>query len=231
MATTSSQDCDRTMSDLASPTAFTPSVPSLPEVYELIAADATLRDHDRVHPHVALDLLRRAGFGSLRLPKAQGGAGASLREVIGQLLLLAEADSNVAHIFRNHVTFVERVLVASDDPRRDGWREVVRNGGIVGVANTELDRPQTGGKIPLKTTLVRNGDGYRLNGTKFYSTGTTNFDNVHIGEDEVIVDAGNPAFLQPYISTLASHNPAVYKTQLVGEYELHGTRLPGLGFF
>jgi len=58
MATTSSQDCDRTMSDLASPTAFTPSVPSLPEVYELIAADATLRDHDRVHPHVALDLLR-----------------------------------------------------------------------------------------------------------------------------------------------------------------------------
>ena len=31
--------------------------------------------------------------------------------------------------------------------------------------------------------------------------------------------------------TLASHNPAVYKAQLVGAYELHGTRLPPLGFF
>jgi hypothetical protein len=38
MAIILSQDCDRTMSDLASPSAFTPSVQSLPEVYELIAA-------------------------------------------------------------------------------------------------------------------------------------------------------------------------------------------------
>ena len=31
--------------------------------------------------------------------------------------------------------------------------------------------------------------------------------------------------------TLSSHNPASYKAQALGAYELHGTRLPTLGFF
>jgi len=30
---------------------------------------------------------------------------------------------------------------------------------------------------------------------------------------------------------LSSHNPASYKAQALGAYELHGTRLPTLGFF
>jgi alkylation response protein AidB-like acyl-CoA dehydrogenase len=30
--------------------------------------------------------------------------------------------------------------------------------------------------------------------------------------------------------TPASHNPASYKAQALGAYELHGTRLPTLGF-
>ncbi len=238
------------MSDVTSIPAFSAATPSLADIYDLIAADARERDANRVHPHAALDLLRKAKFGALRLPKSQGGAGASLREVIGQLLLLAEADSNVAHIYRNHVTFVDRVLIGSDDPRRDKWRDVVRNGGIVGLAATEIDRPQIGGTLPHKSILTREGDGYRLNGIKFYSTGslyadlilvratgangeginlvvptnregveliddwdgmgqrvtgsgTTKFHNVRIEADEVMVDAEQPSYLTAYTSTIA----------------------------
>ena len=31
--------------------------------------------------------------------------------------------------------------------------------------------------------------------------------------------------------TLSSHNPASYKAQAIGGYEINGTRLPSLGFF
>ena len=31
--------------------------------------------------------------------------------------------------------------------------------------------------------------------------------------------------------TLASHNPASYKARAIGALELHGTKLPDLGFF
>jgi alkylation response protein AidB-like acyl-CoA dehydrogenase len=48
----------------------------------------------------------------------------------------------------------------------------VLGGGIAGIATTELDRPQTGGAYPLQTKLIKDGDGFRLRGTKYYSTGS-----------------------------------------------------------
>ncbi len=224
--------------------------PALRAIYDVIAADASERDAERIHPHEALTLLRRARFGALRLPVEEGGGGASLRGIIEEAVYLAEADSNVAHIYRNHFTFVERFLTGSHDKRRRLWRQTVLEGGIIGLASTELDRPQTGGAYPLKTVLVPVGDTLLLRGTKYYSTGslyadlivvratsfdgagvtvivhsdrsgvelvddwdgigqrmtgtgTTNFNDVRVEQDEVILDRDNPDFLLPYTSTIA----------------------------
>ena len=226
-----------------------PRSPALRDLYDRVAAGASARDHDRTHPYDALDWLRQARFGALRLPRPEGG-GASLREVFQEAILLGAADPNVAHIFRNHFTFVERFLLGSTDPGRQAWRETVRQGGIVGLASTELDRKQIGGEAPLRTRLIDRGDGLRLNGTKYYSTGTlyadlilvrataadgsgvavviptdragvervddwdgigrrltgtgtTNFHNVLVEPGEVIVDRDNPAYLLPFISSIA----------------------------
>jgi alkylation response protein AidB-like acyl-CoA dehydrogenase len=234
------------MNDIVS----TANSPVLRQIYDVIATGAAARDADRVHPHDALALLRQARFGALHLPVAEGGGGGTLRDVMEEATHLAEADSNVAHIFRNHFTFVERFLVGSTDERRLGWRRTVLDGGIVGLATTELDRPQTGGTYPLKTTLTPDGDGFRLRGTKYYSTGslyadliliratapdnvgvtvvipadrqgvdliddwdgigqrvtgtgTTNLHDVHVEAHEVIVDRDNPSYLLPYTSTIA----------------------------
>jgi alkylation response protein AidB-like acyl-CoA dehydrogenase len=224
--------------------------PALRQIYDVIATGAAARDADRVHPHDSLTLLRQARFGALHLPVAEGGGGGTLRDVIEEAIHLAEADTNVAHIYRNHFTFVERFLVGSTDERRLGWRRTVLDGGIVGLATTELDRPQTGGTYPLKTTLTPDGDGFRLRGTKYYSTGslyadlilirataagnvgvtvvvpadrqgvdliddwdgigqrvtgtgTTNLHDVRVEAHEVIVDRDNPSYLLPYTSTIA----------------------------
>lgn len=149
-----------------------PGSAELRKLYETIAAGASKRDFERIHPHETLGLLRRARFGALSLPVEQGGGGASLRDVIAEAILLAEADTNVAHIFRNHFMFVERFLASSRAERHPEWRRIVLNGGIVGLATTELDRPTTGGSHPLTTTLTPDGTGWRLRGTKYYSTGS-----------------------------------------------------------
>ena len=226
-----------------------PRSPALRSLYDLIAAGASARDSDRAHPYDVLDQLRRARFGALRLPRPEGG-GASLREVFQEAIHLGAADPNVAHIFRNHFTFVERFLLGSSDERRRPWREAVRQGGIVGLASTELGRKQIGGEAPVQTSLIDSGDDLRLNGTKYYSTGTlyadlivvrataadcvgvavviptdragierlddwdgigqrltgtgtTNFHDVLVEPGEVIVDRDNPEYLLPFTSSIA----------------------------
>ena len=46
-------------------------------------------------PHDAIDLIRRARLGALRVPVEQGGGGATMRELFETVVALAAADSNV----------------------------------------------------------------------------------------------------------------------------------------
>ncbi len=227
-----------------------PGSAALRGLYDQIAGGASRRDAERIHPFEALGWLRQARFGALSLRVDQGGAGANLKQVIQEAILLAEADTNVAHIFRNHFMFVERFLAKTRADTHQAWRRVVRDGGIVGLATTELNRPTTGGIYPLATTLTPDGDGWRLRGTKYYSTGslyadlilikatapdnvgvtvivpteregveriddwdgigqrvtgtgTTNLHDVRVEADEVDIDQNAPPGLLPFISTIA----------------------------
>lgn len=144
----------------------------LAAVFAEIALTSSERDARREHPFDLLAKLRALRFGALRLPESDGGAGASWREVLGALVRLGEADSSVAHIFRNHFFVTERFVTGRELGYNPAWRKAVAAGALIGLATTELDRKQTGGRGDLKTRLTRDGDGYRLDGTKFYSTGT-----------------------------------------------------------
>lgn len=150
----------------AKPGQAKPGSAALRRLYGTIATGASRRDAERSHPHEVLGLLREVQIAALSLPVEQGGGGASLRDVIAETILLAEADTNVAHIFRNHFMFVERFLAKTPADRHLEWRRIVLNGGIVGLVTTELGRPMTGGAYPLQTTLTPDGNGARLRGTK-----------------------------------------------------------------
>ncbi|GJD49449.1 putative FMNH2-dependent monooxygenase SfnC [Methylobacterium crusticola] len=144
----------------------------LEALFAEIAAGASGRDSRREHPFDLLAKLRAVRFGALRLPVADGGAGASWRETLWAVIRLAEADSSVAHIFRNHLFVTERFVTGREPGYHAKWRRSVAEGGLIGLATTELDRRQTGGRGDLRTVLRPDGDGFRLDGTKFYSTGT-----------------------------------------------------------
>ncbi len=111
-------------------------------------------------------------LGALRLPIEEGGGSSTLRDVIEIAVRLAEADTNVAHIYRNHFTFVERFLIESRDERRAPWRRAALAGAVFGLASAE-PRPQADRRrLGLQHHAHAGRRRLQLNGTKYYSTGT-----------------------------------------------------------
>ncbi|MEV3902051.1 acyl-CoA dehydrogenase family protein [Mycobacterium sp. NPDC050551] len=163
-----------------------PLLPDSPEFAILlaqIAAGAKDRDLEDQNPFDQVAALKRAGFGALRLPVELGGAGLTVPQLFSAVIDLARADPIVAHIFRTHFWFVEeRLRVLRADPadtvsRR--WLDEVAAGKVFGNAFSEKGSLAVGSLV-FKTRLTPDGDGYRLDGEKYYSTGTLFSDHLTV---------------------------------------------------
>jgi alkylation response protein AidB-like acyl-CoA dehydrogenase len=143
---------------------------SLARLIATIAEGALDRERTRERPFDMIELVRRARLGALRVPREDGGGGASLRELFAVVIALAAADVNVAHILRGHFAFVEERL-RLQGPERSRVIALATSGLLVGNAHTELGTT-TIGVFTWQTKLTPEGDGYRLDGTKYFTTGT-----------------------------------------------------------
>ncbi|GAY17315.1 acyl-CoA dehydrogenase family protein [Mycobacterium sp. shizuoka-1] len=149
-------------------------VPGTPEFAELLAqirSGAKDRDLNDENPFDQVDTLKRAGFGTLRLPTELGGANFTIRQLFSTVIDVAAADPIVAHIFRTHFWFVEERLRALTEPRSRQWLAKVAHGAIVGNAFSEKGSNAVGSLV-FNTRLLPVPGGYRLSGEKYYSTGT-----------------------------------------------------------
>jgi alkylation response protein AidB-like acyl-CoA dehydrogenase len=160
----------RSPADLA-PAPVAPGSSGLRDLLADIAAGTRAREQEDRPPYDVIDLVRDTRLGALRLPVEEGGAGASFREFFAMLIDLAEADPNVAHILRAHFWFVELRLLSTDQRERSRWLGKVAEGTIFGNAASEVGG-RTVGTYELDTHLTHDGDRFRLNGTKYYSTGS-----------------------------------------------------------
>jgi len=125
------------------------------------------------NPSYAMELIRASGLGAIQLPAEYGGSSASIRDLLSVVIRLAEADPDVAHILRFHYSFVERILRESVSPKdNDKLLKEIAAGAIIGNAYTELNNRNVGGQVVYDTTVTSDGEGYRLNGTKYFTTGT-----------------------------------------------------------
>lgn len=136
-------------------------------LFEQIAAGAIEREQQRQLAFDAVNLLRDAGFSALRVPQAHAGAGISLPVLFGLLIDLAEADSNLPQIVRAHFGFVEGRLASRDAASQDYWFAKVVAGQLWGAAMAERSDSSTN-----SVSLAAAEDGWRLNGEKYYCTGT-----------------------------------------------------------
>ncbi|MFT4268430.1 MAG: acyl-CoA dehydrogenase [Xenophilus sp.] len=152
-----------------------------PELEALLRKFAELLpgDGDAQGLRQAIDLVRSSRIGALRLPVAQGGAGASLQQLYQLVLRIAEVNSNLAHVLRNHFGFVERALYSAELPKYRRWLQDAADGLLFGLGSTELGTA-TVGVGTGNTRLTPDGDGWRLNGTKYYSTGNLYSDRLYV---------------------------------------------------
>jgi len=141
----------------------------VPALVAEIAKGAAKRDLERELPFEAFRLFRESGLGALRVPVALGGPGGSIPDYIELIAALGSADSNVAHALRSHFNYVENLVLTTLDQRDVGAIELVLAGKIFGGAHTEQGTARPG---QVTTTIVKQGDSWRLNGRKWYATGT-----------------------------------------------------------
>ncbi|MYW76091.1 acyl-CoA dehydrogenase [Pseudonocardia sp. SID8383] len=145
-----------------------------------IAEGAVAREQGRTLAHDEVAALRAERFGALRLPVELGGYGATVRQQFRLLVDLAAAESNLPQALRVHWWYVDDLLLAAPGPDRDARLAAVARGGLVGNAITE---PGVGAIDRYRTTLTPDGDGYRLDGTKYYSTGSLYADQILVAAD------------------------------------------------
>jgi len=139
----------------------------LAPVFERIAASAAQHEHADTRPFAETRELAAAGFGALRVPVADGGAGLGVAETFEVLVDLAAADSNQPQLWRNHIAFVEDRLAGGAERDRL-WLRRIADGAVIGGAWSE-----TGTASILGETRLDRVDGRSvLYGTKYYSTGS-----------------------------------------------------------
>ncbi|GGF58516.1 putative acyl-CoA dehydrogenase [Azorhizobium oxalatiphilum] len=205
---------DQLLNDAAVPSA---SSSKLQALIALIAEGSAEREASRTLPFELIGLIRQARLGALTIPAEAGGGGASFRALFEVVIRLGAADANVAHILRNHFVFVERYARRPRDAQQRLWQQAVLDGAIVGLANNEPAAPVVGAS-PLDTVLRPDGDGFRITGRKFYSTGTLFSDLVLV---RVSSEDGRPA------SAIIPLDRA--GIELVDDWDGVGQRLTGSG--
>jgi alkylation response protein AidB-like acyl-CoA dehydrogenase len=133
-----------------------------------LAATSREREGSRDYPFGHVRALAAAGVLLIGIPEEDGGAGGTLRDVVEIIIELARADSDVAQALRSSFGTANQVTAHSDLPRRERLLERLLQGNL--FAGTVNER--TGGASgSVHATVRRDGDGYVLNGTKYYSTG------------------------------------------------------------
>ena len=139
-------------------------------LFREIAAGAVQRELDGALPFEAVRRLKNWGFGALRVPRAYGGLGATWPELTALWIELAAADANLPQAFRGHFAFAEdRLWQHRRGHDQSVWFERFVDGEIAGNAWSEV-----GGTAidTQETVLDPQVDGYRLTGTKYYTTGS-----------------------------------------------------------
>ncbi|PLZ03871.1 acyl-CoA dehydrogenase [Burkholderia sp. WAC0059] len=180
-----------------------------------IAEGAAARERERRLPFEAFGWIRRSGLGALRIPRALGGLGGSIENLVELIATLAAADSNVGHALRSHFNATELWSLTPLTPHSALQIRRVLDGALYGGALTELGTERTS---TVTTQLARDGEHYRISGKKYYATGTAYADYASIA---VLDEAGNPVTI-----VLPVDRPGV---RILDDWDGMGQRLTASG--
>ena len=166
-----------------------------------------------------LPKLAEMGVMGLNLPAEWGGAGASAKALAMAVEAIAGACAGTASAVTAHYLATEAVLVAGDDDLRGRYLPEAAVGRKLGAF--ALSEPRAGSDpADMRTRARREGDGYRIEGTKhFISNGgiaefvvvfaLSDVEAGHRGISAFVVDTDTPGFAagtaEPTMGLRAGH--------------------------
>ena len=206
---------EKIMSEL-SRTEFAALTEQFRPLFNRIAEGAAAREIDRTLLHEPIRWLKAARFGTLRIPKEEGGFGVSLPQLFSLLTALAEADSNLPQALRAHFAFIEDRLNQPESEDRRRWFRRFVDGELVGSGWSETGAVKLGEVI---TQVSPAPDGWTISGEKFYSTGT-------LYADWIDVFARRADNGRDVIALVSTHQNGVERDD---DWDGFGQRLTGSG--
>jgi len=146
------------------------------EIAESIEPAAATHDAAGRYPTASIEALRRSGILGIGVPESYGGTGSSHRATLEAQVRLGAADSAVAQVFKVHDELVREIFVYSPAAVRAGLAgRILDDGHVLGLAVAEAGKRVD---QPWSTVALPDGDGWRLDGTKVYTTGAAEADEI-----------------------------------------------------
>ncbi|GAB7042668.1 MULTISPECIES: SfnB family sulfur acquisition oxidoreductase [Catenuloplanes] len=189
------------------------------------AEDAAARDAERRLPRAELDRLSTAGLLAITVPAEHGGADVDAVTLAEVMRLLAAADPNIAQIPQSHFVYVNVIRARGTAEQRAFFYRELLSGKRFGNAQSEAGTKHV---QDYRTRLTRQHDGFRLDGTKHYSTGALFAHWIPVlarGDDEQLhvayVEAGTPG-----LTVIDDWDGMGQRTTASGTVRLDGVHVP-----
>jgi SfnB family sulfur acquisition oxidoreductase len=129
---------------------------------------AAERDRDRRLPEAELDEYSQSGLWGIIVPRTYGGAEVSWVTVARVFAIISAADASIGQIPQNHFAEIDSLRRTASEEQQRHFFGLVLGGVRTGNAFAEFGSKTTG---HFETRLTPDGEGFRINGRKFYSTG------------------------------------------------------------
>ncbi len=132
-------------------------------------AEAEVDAEDRV-PEAIVEEMKRLGLFGLTIPEAYGGLGLEAAEEVRVAMLLGRSSPAFRSVFGTNIGIGSQGLVVDGtEAQKQRYLPGMASGQIIG--SFCLTEPDAGSDAAaLRTTALRDGNGYVLNGTKRYIT-------------------------------------------------------------
>ncbi|MBV4538530.1 SfnB family sulfur acquisition oxidoreductase [Pseudomonas urmiensis] len=138
------------------------------ELAQVARQQAARRDQQRKLPWAEIELFTRSGLGSISIPKAFGGPDVSFETVAEVFRIISAADPALGQIPQNQFGMLQLLRLTATEAQQALIFRCVLDGWRIGNAGPERGSKDT---LTLKARISRDGEGYRITGEKFYSTG------------------------------------------------------------